>query len=269
MRPERGDEWTAAVLNGSIGVFLEIVTLFVELEFVGRTLLIVVRSAHAVLCAGIVLLLVVRRCRASARFSTAMFLATFLPWFLVFWLAQAERTQAGLLWGVFAGQQVGVMVLAALAPGPLPLGLALIGGLGIETVVQKLWLGEQIPSSEPWFSLAFSAASAGLHVNRVRRIAAEREAMRHRAEAEALARLTRTTRAINDLAYTPLQTLELSAALVRMRCPEIEPIVQRMDRALAQLKGMRELLENQQPPAEWRTGDESIDSGDVLAKHRK
>lgn len=257
------------MLNGSIGVFLEIVAMFVELEFVGKTLLIVVRSAHAGLCAGVVLLLVVRRCCASARFSRAMFLTTFLPWFLVFWLSQAERTRAGLVWGVFAGQKVGVMVLAALAPGSLRLGLALIGGLGIEAVAQTLWFGDQITSSEPWFSLAFCAASAALHVNRVWRVAAEREVTRLRAEAEALARLTRTTRAINDLAHTPLQTLELSAALVRMRCPEIEPIVQRMDRALAQLKGIRALLEKQQPPAEWRTGDESIDSGDVLSKHRK
>src|SRR5689334_21875229 len=108
-----------------------------------------------------------------------------------------------------------VLILAAMTPEPLWLGLVLIAGFTVEGAVQTMLLGFAKVPAEPVMTIVIALAAAWLHVQRVRRLRADRQVATVEAEMKAVERLAATLLAIRDLAHTPLQILEMDLEILR------------------------------------------------------
>jgi hypothetical protein len=262
---ERFTAFRTAVIVAGVVAVLEIVTAILEQEILGASVLMLVRGVHVGICVLALSALVIRRETVSQAFLTAIMLVVVVPLFVVVWMAQAERTSAGLVWSLFLGEKVVVLAIPELALQPLWLGFVLIVGFVLETVIQTAGLRGSLTPGEPWMTMAVGGVAMLLLLHRMQRLAAERAAARSLGHAEALARLTRTLLAIRDLANTPLQTLEWSAKLLRAPNVDVARVAARMDRALERLRTLRTLLDRYEPELAWQDGDESLDSTEILA----
>ena len=103
----------------------------------------------------------------------------------------------------------------------------------------------------------------GLLAYRARQQILARDYSRARADAAALDRLARVTVAVRDAANTPLQTLEVSAALLESKHLDAKPIVDRITRAVSRLRQLTQVLATYERP-QWQHGDDSFDAEERL-----
>ena len=117
---------------------------------------------------------------------------------------------------------------------------------------------------EPTGIMAFALISVALVFYRRRQLRLELRFATTRAELLGTERLARTILAIRDLANTPIQTIELCCELLRIRSTLEADVVARMQRALARLCDLSELLRKYEGAVPWRKEDGSIDSIEQL-----
>ncbi|MCU1280198.1 MAG: hypothetical protein JWM53_3744 [bacterium] len=255
---------TAAALSGGG----QLAFLVIKLRVVGQTALTWEQGAHALLCAGLVALLVITRRHATLPLCNAVFLATGLPFLLTVWTGEVERAAWGLPFNPFVGEKLVVLAIAFLAPS-LWVGSGLIVALALEMALLAKGLGlgaHATAGGEPWITLVYCVVALALLAHRLRRLQLEREIAKLRAEAQASARLARTFHAVRDLANTPLQTVAINLALLEKRPGEPEPLT-RIANALARLRELDALLEAG-ADVPWQPGDESFDPRAILAARR-
>ena len=105
---------------------------------------------------------------------------------------------------------------------------------------------------------------------RVHSVALSRRMLRVRTESLATQRLARTFLALRDFTNTPLQTIELAPKIVRKRCPEMTPTLDRVDRSIDRLYRLNHAFSVYESrsngptrtcrriPACWSTGDRPV-----------
>ena len=81
--------------------------------------------------------------------------------------------------------------------------------------------------------------------------------LRVRTESIATQRLARTFLALRDFTNTPLQTIELAAKIVRKRCPEMTPTLDRIDRSIDRLYRLNHAFSVYESQIEWTDKDVS------------
>ena len=79
-------------------------------------------------------------------------------------------------------------------------------------------------------------------------------------------RLARTPLALRDFTNTPLQTIELAANIVRQRCPDVAPVVDRIDRCIDRLYRLNHAFSVYESQIEW-TDEEVSPDPTVLVDH--
>ena len=102
--------------------------------------------------------------------------------------------------------------------------------------------------AEPWAILAFGTFAAGIYAYRVYTWRKEQRMAEALAEARISERLSRIVLALQDLANTPLQTLELTSALLAHR-GAAPALIERMQRSLARLRDLNRLMAHYSPAA--------------------
>jgi hypothetical protein len=85
-----------------------------------------------------------------------------------------------------------------------------------------------------------------------------------RTESIATQRLARTFLALRDFTNTPLQTIELAAKVVRARCPEMTPTLDRIDRSIDRLYRLNHAFSVYESQIEWTDKDVSPDPSVVV-----
>ncbi|QRK13530.1 hypothetical protein JQX13_09360 [Archangium violaceum] len=202
----------------------------------------------------------------------ACFAGAVLPFLPVFAMAEHAMAGSGLLWVPMTGHRLVMLALGVLAPTGLWLGGGLIAAFALETVVLWFALGlGQHPGVrspwEPWVTLVYGGVALTMLAYRVRSHSIELKLREARTEAEALERLARLFLVVRDATNTPLQTLELSLALLRKRDPGCSPTtLAAMERAMERLRALFQRLGIADPLVVWREGDESFDA-DVMLRH--
>jgi hypothetical protein len=176
-------------------------------------------SVAGILCAGLLHLL---RRRPSAALSLAVKLAFLAACLGMFALAQPLWAQAGVPYEAFAGNKLLLVGMALFLPRPLWLGLLLEAVFAAEAVglyarLHMATIAERLCSPEPWATLLYAAVGVGLLVMREQRRVASVALLRLEAERSALQRRTLLYLALRDQINTPLQTLTMGAALMRIR----------------------------------------------------
>lgn len=270
-----GDEevaraWRGTVYGAVLVAVVELAYVFIDDRvFQGARLLPALRALHVLMCLGLVGLLLAGRQRLGARDVEACFAGAVLPFLPIYAVAEWAMARSGLIWVPMTGHRLTMLAIGVLAPTRLGLGGGLVGAFALESVV--LWYGLRLGSNpgvrspwEPWVTLIYGGVGFALLAYRVRSHTIEQRLREVRAQAETLERLARVFLAVRDAVNTPLQTLELSVALLRKRHPETEVTAVMLERSVQRLRSLTQRLGSADPLVVWREGDESFDAEAVL-----
>jgi hypothetical protein len=216
----------------------------------------------------LLLVLLARRDRPSVALSTVTAFCNVAAVIVALWGAGEVLAREPRPWVPFQPQKLGVLALALIAPTPFWVGATCIAAFTLTAAAQYLAFPAEVRAylapGEPWGTFSFGAFALVALGHRIRLLRIEREAIRAHAEAEALKRLARVGLAVRDLSNTPLQTLRLSAALLRLRHPEEAARLDQMNRALDRLEQLERTFSKYEAQTEWQPGDESFDPLAVL-----
>jgi hypothetical protein len=183
------------------------------------------------------------------------------------WVTSGFYAASGLFWVPFQANKLGALAVALLAP-PLWAGLASIAGF-VGTAVLKLQLldpavREHIGFGEPWAVLIYGAFGVALLLYRLGSLARERELVQAQMEAAAARKSARLLLAVRDLSNTPLQVIAISSAILRAGGPRPRDTLNRLDRAVDELRVLHRALRRYESDMEWRPGDEAFDPATLL-----
>ncbi|MFY0572073.1 hypothetical protein ACN28E_50725 [Archangium lansingense] len=267
-----GRGWRGAFFGSFMVVLTELAYVFIDYQvFRGALLMPILRALHVLWALGVLGVLLARRHRLTPALIHASFAAVVLPFLPLFAAAEYSMTGSGLIWIPMTGHRLVMLAIGVLAPTGLWLGGGLIASFALEAVV--LWYVLGLGSHpgvrspwEPWGTLIYGGVALAMLAYRVRSHSIELKLREVRAEAAALERLARLFLAVRDATNTPLQTLELSIALLRRRNPETEPTTAAMERAVERLRSLAQRLGSVDPLLVWREGDESFDA-DAMLRH--
>ncbi|HKQ71772.1 MAG TPA: hypothetical protein VJT73_20655 [Polyangiaceae bacterium] len=220
--------------------------------------------------AFIFVLLVPLRGKEWAWLGSVAFLANNVMIAIALWVGATALTPHAPRGASFQAQKLGALAVALLAP-PLLAGLGSIGIFVGSAVARDLTLAANTRArfaEEPWATLAYGAFAVGLYLYRLHAQRLERRMHEALAEARALQRVSRVLLAIRDFSNSPLQTLQLTTALLRLRHGGATDVVDRMDRALARLCHLNQAMARYESEVDWQSGEESMDAIAVLERER-
>jgi hypothetical protein len=100
-------------------------------------------------------------------------------------------------------------------------------------------------------------------------LAFERDVLRLQAEAAAAERVARDFLRLRDYANTPIQTVVFATELMRVRNPDLEPILARVDRATKRLMELSRALKSYEVMRDWNPTGECRRSGESAIKARE
>jgi hypothetical protein len=221
--------------------------------------------------AGVLLIVVllVRRHRPTTRLTSAVFLVNIGIIVCALWITSGAYAAAPGRWIPFQANKLGALAAAVLAPD-LATGLLAIGAFVAMALLRFAMLPsdeqQRFPIGEPWTIVIYAVFAVAMLGYRVHSVALARRVLRIRTESIATQRLARTFLALRDVTNTPLQTIELAADIVRARCPDMAPVLDRIDRSLDRLYRLNRAFSMYESQLEWSDRDVSPDPN-VLVDH--
>lgn len=217
----------------------------------------------------LMILLLARRRRPTTRLTATVFLANITVIVCALWITSGAYAAAPAKWIPFQANKLGALAAAVLAPD-LATGLLAIGAFVAMALLRYLMLPadlqQRFPIGEPWTIAIYAVFALAMLGYRVHSVALARRVLRVRTESIATQRLARTFLALRDVTNTPLQTIELAANIVRARCPDMAPVLDRIDRSLDRLYRLNHAFSMYEAQIEWADTDVSPDPN-VLVDH--
>jgi hypothetical protein len=210
---------------------------------------------------GLILLLVGLRRRLSTRHCSYVFLANTASILVALWITSGYWA-ATHPWTPFQANKLGALAVALLTQ-ELWVGLVAIAGFAGMAIAKYYVLAPEIqarfPVGEPWLILFYALFAGTLLAYRLRGAALERERLRLQAEAAAVEEVARTFLRLRDYANTPIQNILFSSQLIRLRHPDLAPLLESLNRASAKLTDLSRRLHRYEVSRTWRLGDASPD----------
>jgi hypothetical protein len=213
---------------------------------------------------GIVLaiVLIVHRRRPTIRLSTTVFILNNAVILAALWITSGAYAAAPGRWIPFQANKLGALAAAVLSPD-LVSGIVVIGAYVAMAVLRTFTLPaaqqQRLPIGEPWVIFIYALFALAMLAYRIHSVALSRRMLRVRTESLATQRLARTFLALRDFTNTPLQTIELAAKIVRKRCPEMTPTLDRIDRSIDRLYRLNHAFSVYESQIEWTDRDLSPD----------
>jgi len=212
---------------------------------------------------GLMVLLLIRRQRATVRLCSAVFLVNIVAILVALWITSGYWAATGSAWTPFQANKLGALAVAMLAP-QLGVGLVSIAGFAAIAIGKFYVLDPEIhrgfPVGEPWFILIYALFGAVLLIYRLRGMVLERNMLRAQAEAIAAGQLARTFMRIRNYTNTPIQTIAFTTELLRAKTHDLKPILDRLERAVDKLTECSRLLGSYENAHTWSRGDESLEA---------
>jgi len=216
---------------------------------------------------SLVIVLLAYRRRPNIRLAATVFLVNTVVILAALWITSGAYAAAPGKWIPFQANKIGALAAAVLAPG-LATGLISIGGFVGMVLLRYLTLpGDQqrhLPISEPWAIIIYAIFAVAILGYRVHSVSLSRRVFRMRTESIATQRLARTFLALRDFTNTPLQTIELAAYIVRKRCPDLAPVLDRIERSIDRLYRLNHALSVYESQLEWTDDEVSPDPSVVV-----
>jgi hypothetical protein len=215
------------------------------------------------------IVLLARRRRPTARLAMAVFMVNTAVILVALWITSGAYAAAPDRWIPFQANKIGALAAAVLAPD-LATGLISISGFVGMVLLRYLTLPpaqqHRMPIAEPWTILIYGVFAFAMLAYRVHSVALARRVLRMRTESIATQRLARTFLSLRDFTNTPLQTIELAANIVRQRCPDVAPVIDRIDRCIDRLYRLNHAFSVYESQIEW-TDEEVSPEPTVLVDH--
>jgi hypothetical protein len=252
------DAWSGtaiAALFNTLGMLLEI-------AIIRKIPGISAKPAVISALVGLVLLLVLitRRKSPSVKWASVIQLINNASVITVLLLTNPQFALLEKNWVPFQANKLGCLFAAIVAP-TFWIGLLNILGFCLSGLLQFEFFFppnvDALAIVEPWPLLAFGLAGVLTLIYRFRRAQLEQELARIEAQHFAIRRLTDAFMNIRDHMNSPLQVIELSVELLRDSKESAEPIINRIDRSVQNLREINSLLvqhEKQIDGQSWRVG---------------
>lgn len=242
-----------------------------NLPGIGRPF-VVSRIVTIVLTIGLIGVLIPQRNGARLSVFLALFVLPAVPVLVMNWFLAGERAAQGLPVELFVREASASAVYALSAPPKAIVSLVPIAAFSLESLL-VYWTARgspsgQLPRWQPWTGLLYGTCMALIAVYRARRQQREVETIVKLEQAAALRGLIRSYLAVRDLLNTPLQTLRVSAHLLRVRYPAAKRVTGAMERAVGRLDELNQLLAEEASAVEWPSGTEAFDPVNVLRASR-
>ena len=220
--------------------------------------------------AVLVIVMLARRRHPTARLATTVFLLNTLVILVALWITSGVYAAAPGRWIPFQANKLGALAAGVLAPD-LATGVIGIGGfVGMVLLRYAMFppaLQQRLPIAEPWVIFIYALFALAMLGYRVHSVALARRMLRIRTESIATQRLARTFLALRDFTNTPLQTIELSAHIIRARCPELAPVLDRVDRSIDRLYRLNHALAVYESRIDWTDEDLTPDPTVLVIGH--
>ena len=216
-------------------------------------------ALSALVAVGLIVLLLIRRRRATVRLGSTVFLLNTAVMLVALWITSGywAPTRA---WTPFQANKLGALAVPLVAP-KLKVGLVSIAGFAGMAIAKFYVLDPQVqrslPVGEPWFALIFAIFGGVLLVYRLRGLAFERDVLRLQAETAVAAHVARGFLRLRDYANTPIQTIVFATEVLRRCNPDLEPILVCIDRATARLMELSRALRSYDSMNNWSPNDQS------------
>jgi hypothetical protein len=212
---------------------------------------------------ALIVFLLIRRQRATVRLGSAVFLVNIVAILVALWITSGYWATTGRAWTPFQAHKLGALAVPMLAP-QLGVGLAAIAAIAATAIGKFYFLDPEIhrgfPVGEPWFVLIYALFAAVLLIYRFRSIALERDMLRVQAEAAAAEKLARTLLRLRNYANTPIQTIAFATELLRAKTGDLQPTLDRLERAVGKLMEVSHALSGCEKAHTWGPGDESLET---------
>jgi hypothetical protein len=168
------------------------------------------------------------------------------------WFADSDLGPLPRLSATFQPQKLGALAVAILAPPSVHAAvLSIVIFVGSVIVRYELFdtATRASLSSEPWAMVAYGIFGFGLYLYRIQSRKVRAEMQVALTEATSHERLSCVLLAFRDFYNTPLQTLELTIAIFKVRHPEDRQLVARMERATGRLAELNRVAASYEPSA--------------------
>ena len=216
---------------------------------------------------ALAIVLLIRRRRPTVRLSTTIFLLNNAVIMVALWITSGAYAAAPDRWIPFQANKIGALAASVLSPD-LVSGVIVIGGYVAMAVLRTFTLPaalqQRLPIGEPWVIFIYAVFALAMLGYRVHSVALSRRMLAVRTESIATQRLARTFLALRDFTNTPLQTIELAAKIVRKRCPDMNPTLDRIDRSIDRLYRLNHAFSVYESQIEWTDKDLTPDPSVVV-----
>jgi len=220
--------------------------------------------------AALAIVMLARRRHPTARLATTVFLLNTLAILVALWITSGAYAAAPGRWIPFQANKLGALAAGVLAPD-LASGIIGIGGfVGMVLLRYATFppaLQRRLPIGEVWVIFIYAVFALAILGYRVHSVSLARRVLRMRTESIATQRLARAFLALRDFTNTPLQTIELSAHIMRARCPELAPVLDRVDRSLDRLHRLNHALAVYEARIDWTEDDLTPDPTVLVIGH--
>lgn len=215
----RRSSWLAVTMLSLLVTYAQVVT---SLIYEGGTRNLNARFAYLGLSLVTLAVCLLRRKRWTEPLATVLFVALVLPSYWITWRYHVLMAHGTQLWVPFGTHRLYFVILAVLSPGRLFVNALLMLAFIVHWLV--LWKTldlEHVASAatphEPWMTLSFLLVATVLLGFRISHERLIRDLERTRTRAEEMEQIARVVLTLRDRMNTPLQTLQLSAALLRAK----------------------------------------------------
>jgi PAS domain S-box-containing protein len=175
--------------------------------------------------------------------------------------------RAGVRFQPFEVYKLFPLAVALLAPSSLWIGVGAIAAAAVLPIVQTWrWpppVRQLLPPAEPWVTAFYALVALILLLHRRRQLAAQRDMVHVQTKAAYIDRFMHKFVAVRDLANSPLQALESTLAVLRIKHPHSAVQLERIERQIDRLRKLSTVLSLYEPQS-WTSGDESFDPLEVL-----
>jgi hypothetical protein len=173
----------------------------------------------------------------------------------------------------FEGFKILALAVATMVPFRPALAYAVVGACAVIPVAlygaMPPDMRAKLPIEAPWIALTYPVIATGILVYRLRALRMERNMMRVLAQREELERFAKVSLAYRDLANSPLQAIELLRAELEQEHPESRALLEHLQRSLARLRVMGDMLSETEHQVVWTSKEEAFDAAQVITEYHR
>jgi hypothetical protein len=214
------------------------------------------------------------RKNATVRFCSIMYLLNNLNAVWSMFVMQPYLAAQGTRWVPFQANKLSCLVAALLAPS-FPVGILAISLMGGSALGQFYLFSPEVRGGlaigEPFAMLGYAIIGALVLWHRMERVIAERNSVVSQAEAIAARKFTNALLGLRDLTNNPLQTIEFSIEFLRRKTPDQIPALDRVTKALRDLRRIDEVINVYESQLTWEVTDlspEELPASDEFCQKR-